>query len=385
MKICLINNLYKPYAKGGAEVVVEQTVLGLRLAGHSVVVITTHSDKEASFSEENSVKIYRFRPLNLFYYSDASKHNFISRLIWQIFNLFNFKAAKVVEEILKSEKPDLVITHNLMGVSFLLPGLIRKLEIRHFHVLHDVQLAVPSGLIIKRKENSLLARGPFAAIYTSICRRLFASPDVIVSPSRWLLQFYEKKLFFPSSHKVIIRNPVDVKIRKEGRRLKSKSFLFVGQLEKHKGVDWLVDHWMENKVSQQLHIVGQGSLKTTDLNEKNIHLHGRLVGAELNKIFAQVDYLIVPSLCYENSPTVIPLAYAHGVPVIVANIGGAGELVEENRTGWLFQAGDKGSFKNILSEVLDVSNLEYMKISRRCLEKAGEYDIEVYIRKILSM
>jgi len=41
MKICIINNLYPPYVRGGAEQVVAKTVQGLLERGHRVVIITS--------------------------------------------------------------------------------------------------------------------------------------------------------------------------------------------------------------------------------------------------------------------------------------------------------------------------------------------------------
>ena len=41
MKICLINNLYKPFNRGGAEKVAETIVDGLIKAGHEVFIIST--------------------------------------------------------------------------------------------------------------------------------------------------------------------------------------------------------------------------------------------------------------------------------------------------------------------------------------------------------
>ncbi|MBU2214441.1 hypothetical protein KKA83_00735, partial [Patescibacteria group bacterium] len=41
MKICLINNLYKPYTRGGAEVIVELISQGLLNKNIEVVVIST--------------------------------------------------------------------------------------------------------------------------------------------------------------------------------------------------------------------------------------------------------------------------------------------------------------------------------------------------------
>ena len=41
MKICVINNLYPPYNRGGAEIVAENQVKQLVLQGHQVFVVTT--------------------------------------------------------------------------------------------------------------------------------------------------------------------------------------------------------------------------------------------------------------------------------------------------------------------------------------------------------
>ena len=42
MKICLINNIYKPYDRGGgSERITDIIVNGLKKAGHDVMVITT--------------------------------------------------------------------------------------------------------------------------------------------------------------------------------------------------------------------------------------------------------------------------------------------------------------------------------------------------------
>ena len=50
MKIVIINNLYAPWVRGGAERIAEKTAEGLAKAGHEVFIITTaptgsHADK----------------------------------------------------------------------------------------------------------------------------------------------------------------------------------------------------------------------------------------------------------------------------------------------------------------------------------------------------
>jgi len=385
MKICVISNLYEPYERGGAERVAKFMVEGLTAGGHDVVVITTWPQSGVSVEQKEKVKIYRFRPLNLFYYLDLVKHGAVARAIWHVFDVFNWPCALRVGSILRRERPDLVVTHNLKGIGYLLPLIIRRLKIKHVHVLHDVQLAVPSGLIIKGKENDPLVSGSAARIYARACRALFGSPNVVVSPSSWLMKYYEGKGFFLSSLKKVIQNPLPITKSSPAVKLQRQNrYLFVGQLEKHKGVEWLVDFWKTEKRSDELWIAGGGALKFDDL-PVNIKLCGKRVGAELNNLFVQVDWLIMPSLCYENSPTVIPLAYQNATPVLVANIGGAEELVQDKETGCLFEAGDVDSLHRALEKAGALTNAEYEKLSRNCLALADEFSLQKYVDKVILL
>lgn len=223
MKICLISNLYPPISRGGAEKVAERVARGLRDtgphtkdfgvgAGHEVFVISTKPwDGRKSLkpvaAEESGIKVYRFYPLNIFYYLNDYKHNALWRMKWHFWDMFNCHSRRVVKKILKQEKPDIVMTHNLMGIGFLIPGAIRGLGIKHVHTLHDVQLAVPSGLIIKGEENNWEQRTVFRKIYEIACRRLFNSPDVVVSPQNGFWIFIRPKDFSKNQKKLSCQTP----------------------------------------------------------------------------------------------------------------------------------------------------------------------------------
>ena len=175
MKICLINNLYPPYARGGAEQVVKRTVEGLLQAGHRVVLVTTVPEVENVHQLEN-LTIREFKPWNLFFYTDAYKHFLAARFLWHIIDMFHMGSARFVRNVLKEEKPDVVHTHNLMGVGFLIPRVIRKQGIRHVHTVHDVQLVEPSGIILKTKEKKSSKIRKFS-FWTAAC----ATPSSAIS------------------------------------------------------------------------------------------------------------------------------------------------------------------------------------------------------------
>jgi glycosyltransferase involved in cell wall biosynthesis len=128
--------------------------------------------------------------------------------------------------------------------------MIRRLGIRHVHTVHDVQLVKPSGIIQKSKENSWRYQGFPVRIYSWIMRFLVGSPNVVISPSQFLLNFYESRGFFKNSKRVVLRNPVTSEvqsIKKENHD--TLHFLYLGQVEGHKGVLFLVKtflHFLAN-------------------------------------------------------------------------------------------------------------------------------------------
>ena len=74
---------------------------------------------------------------------------------------------------------------------------------------------------------------------------------------------------------------------------------------------------------------------------------------QLTQVFQELDVLVVPSLWYENSPNVILEAFGLRTPVIASELGGMAELVQHERNGLLFQAGDPHSLAEQLQRILD--------------------------------
>lgn len=384
MKVVIISNLYKPYVRGGAERVAELMARGLKERGREVVVISTQPEAGLKIEEVDGIKIYRFKPLNFFYYLDDYKHNVFIRLLWRIWDVFNKHGFVMVYRILKREKPDLVITHNLVGLGYLIPLAIKKLQLKHVHVIHDIQLVVPSGLLIKNHERSFSANGFLTKIYSYICRALFGSVDIIVSPSNWLLDYYTDNIFFSAAKKYVLRNPLDAgNDSRAAKQSKKNAFLYVGQIEKHKGVEWLVDFWQKNEIDSKLLIVGKGALDIAkNIHNKNIEYLGCAVGDEMRRIFESVDFLIVPSLCYENSPMVIPQSFGCATPVICADIGGAAELIEVGKSGFKFEAGNAEDLLRVLRAAQTMGDTTYAEISAHCLREAGKYTLAKYTEQL---
>ncbi len=63
---------------------------------------------------------------------------------------------------------------------------------------------------------------------------------------------------------------------------------------------------------------------------------------------SEIDWVVVPSRWWENSPLVIQEAFMHGRPVICSGIGGMAEKVEHNVNGLHFPV----SQPNVLAETI---------------------------------
>src|SRR3989344_4987225 len=185
MKICLIHSLYSPYTRGGAEVVVDIIVKELLKLNHDIILITL--GRKSGVQREGRMTICRLNPLNVFSFIDINQRSIWLRFIWLPLDVFNIFSYLAVKKILKKENPKAVMTHNLKGLGFLIPKAIKKTGIPHWHTVHDVQLARPSGLILYGQEKPFLI---LDKIYEKICRYLFGNPDLVISPSEWLMNYY---------------------------------------------------------------------------------------------------------------------------------------------------------------------------------------------------
>lgn len=74
--------------------------------------------------------------------------------------------------------------------------------------------------------------------------------------------------------------------------------------------------------------------------------------SEIYHIFSTIDVLVVPSIWYENCPTVIREAFATGTPVVASDIGGMAEAIEDGMNGLLFQAGNPESLRAKLEQLI---------------------------------
>jgi glycosyltransferase involved in cell wall biosynthesis len=287
------------------------------------------------------------------------------RLVYHIWDCFNPITPWFIKRIVRLEHPDAIIGHNLKGMSYMTASRLQVQGPAYVHYLHDIQLLHPSGLVMVGQESvlsSLVSRA-----YQAWNRRLFRNLRLAVAPSQWILNWHKIRIFPSGTHLYHLPSPIPSVERVDvnntmPRNRGAFTMVFVGQLEAHKGIFLLLEAFQEliwqGLRPIKLNVVGSGSQEISLRDrypDKNISFAGRLPREEVLKRMSQADCLVVPSLCYENSPTVIYEAIALNLPVIASAIGGNQELISAN-WGLLFQAGNKDDLKQKIIQMKDQIN-----------------------------
>src|SRR2546423_6133948 len=116
-------------------------------------------------------------------------------------------------------------------------------------------------------------------------------------------------------------------------------FLFVGSLEKLKGVQDLIRVFTSYRNAELL-IVGSGnyasSLREQAQELKHVRFLGSVHSSEITELYRGAIAVLVPSLCYETFGLIAAEAFAHGTPVIARRIGALTEMIEHSGGGRLF-------------------------------------------------
>jgi glycosyltransferase involved in cell wall biosynthesis len=144
---------------------------------------------------------------------------------------------------------------------------------------------------------------------------------------------------------------------------------FFGQLNPYKGADVLLRAIRAlGERAPRLHLHGAN----LDLQEHGFRdeIQGLLEGAgekvaelgpyppeQAGELVANVDWVVVPSTWWENSPLVIQEAFAQRRPVICSDVGGMAEKVTDGLNGLHFKVGDVDDLAATIRRAVDAEGL----------------------------
>jgi len=100
--------------------------------------------------------------------------------------------------------------------------------------------------------------------------------------------------------------------------------------------------------------------KIADLIERTgnrVRFAGPYQNKDMPALMRQVDWVLMPSVWWENSPVIIQEAFFHGRPLICSGIGGMAEKVRNGVDGLHFLAGSPEDLSDRMSETLENKDL----------------------------
>jgi glycosyltransferase involved in cell wall biosynthesis len=310
------------------------------------------------------------------------------------FNLSQIDLHAVVPEftdLLRLYKPDIVHFHHVLMVGVEALFLVRRSlpRARIVMTLHDYfPICAHEGQMVTAGDMALCERATPDACHRCfpdvdsdkfVLRRgqiqaMFGLVDQFLAPSEFLRRRYVE-WGLPADKIMVMRNarpsvePAPPRALDAGGR--RDAFGFFGNLNPFKGVPVAIDAALrlvrqgDTRFTLSLH--GGMPFQTPEFKDKvesaarksagTVVLRGAYKAQDLRALFAAVDWVVVPSVWWENAPLVIQEAFQHRRPVICSDIGGMAEAVRHDVDGLHFRVGDAVDLSRTMRRAMDEPGL----------------------------
>jgi glycosyltransferase involved in cell wall biosynthesis len=201
-----------------------------------------------------------------------------------------------------------------------------------------------------------------------VLARAYRNYRAVVTPTRFLQRAYEVIGLDVKAFNVRFGVDISRMPKTSPEQEAPVRFGFIGQLAPHKGADLLLEAFKRLPIgTASLLIYGpedQVPSYSTKLRQlalgHDISFCGTFPEERTRAVLDTFDVLVIPSRWYENSPLVLLNALASHTPVVVADVAGLTEFVEEGKSGYSFVRGSADSLFEALRRFVETPNLAAM-------------------------
>lgn len=168
-------------------------------------------------------------------------------------------------------------------------------------------------------------------------------------------------------------------------------FLYVGRLDKEKGVDFLIEAAKFLPEEIEIHLAGNGSeeenlkLLAKKYSLKNIKFSGFKSGLELEEEYKNCIASILPCNWFETFGLTIVESFCFGKPVIASNIGGIPEIIDNHKNGILVEPANIEELANAVKFLYENQEkaIEFGINGRKKAEKL--FNPEIHYEKLIEV
>ena len=319
-------------------------------------------ESEASLLEQNGCEVMRLTEQ----VRDPNDMKISEKAILALNTIWSRKWFLAIQNLLRRERPSVVHIHNWFPLfSPAIYYAAQRTGTPVVQTLHNYRLLCPNSLFYCNGgicEDCLVSGSPLPGVFKGCYRESYAQTMVLASmlTIHRLLRTWDRKVdvYIALTHfgrnkfieggipkeKIVVK-PNFVYPDPKMLETKGDYALFLGRLSVEKGVKTLLDAW--KKIPDfPLKVVGDGIYRS-ELHEmaqrgdlSNVELVGLLPHAEGMQRLQDARFLIMPSVWYEPFGLSIIEAFACGKPVVASRLGGMPEIIEDGKTGLLFEPGN---------------------------------------------
>ena len=325
--------------------------------------------------------------------------------------IYSTQARERLRAMLREFRPDVAHVRNIYH--HLSPSVLWELKEQQVPVLYhinDFKLLCPSyNLVAKGEACERCSSGQFWRVMVTDCypgigaRTLLAAEaythqwlgtyrkcvDQFLAPSEFVREKFcahgwnrDKFEVLPHFQSV---NPIPRASTGQGA-----SVLYFGRLSQEKGVGDLL-RAMRRLPHLRLVIAGDGPQESAlrelaaDLGLANVAFVGHINKSELAQLIQESFVTVLPSHAFETLGKSILESYAEARPVVASDLGSRRELVDNGRTGILYEIGNAGALANAISFLADQPEVA-ARMGRAGWQKARDhYQPGDHCRKLVAI
>ena len=406
LRFCMVTTFYPPYNFGGDGIGIQRFSQALARLGHRVTVlqdvdaykVLNKGAEPIEKGEADGVEVVRIR-------SRLSK---VSVLLTHQTGrpLIN---ASAIRSFFDERKFDVINFHNISLIGG--PGVLKYESAITLYMAHEHWLVCPTHVLWRHKRERCTGKQCFRCSlryrrppqlwrYTGYLQRQLKHVDAFIAMSEFSRDKHREFGFGRDMQVVNYFLPSKTESATNDESPHARPyFLFVGRLERIKGLDDVIPIFKHYKDADLL-IAGDGDyasvLRELAGGNNNVIFLGRVRPEKLEKYYRHALALIVPSVCFETFGIIIIEAFRQGTPVLARRLGPFPEIVERCGGGLLFTDADElcaamrrlqdddllrlklsqsglNGFEAYWSEAAVVPH--YLDVVRRAAESKGRLDI----------